>query len=63
MAANLPESITRTLPAFVPIKSVPKLVTEEMVIISLSMDDKSITVKWPATDSDGCARFIRGLVQ
>ena len=52
-----------TLPAFVPVKTVPRRATEEMVIISLPLGDKSITVKWPAADPDGCACFIRGLAQ
>jgi len=37
-----------TLPAFVPVKTVPRRASEEMVIISLPLGDKSITVKWPA---------------
>jgi hypothetical protein len=34
-----------------------------MVIISLPLGDKFITVKQPASDPDGCACFIRGLAQ
>lgn len=52
-----------TLPAFVSVQAAPKRTTEEMVIISLPLGDKSITVKWPAADPDGCARFVRGLSQ
>jgi len=52
-----------TLPAFVPVKTVPRRASEEMVIISLPLGDKSITVKWPVSDPDGCACFIRGLAQ
>jgi len=52
-----------TLPASVSVKAVPKRTAEEMVIISLPLGDKSITVKWPASDLDGCACFIRGLAQ
>lgn len=51
------------LPAFVPLKATPKRVVEDMAVISLSLGDKSITVKWPACDPDGCARFIRELAQ
>ena len=51
------------LPAFVPVKPAPRRATEEMVIISLPLGDKSITVKWPVSDPDGCACFIRGLAQ
>ncbi|MBA2931667.1 transposase [Pseudomonas sp. CCUG 57209] len=52
-----------TLPAFVPVKPAPRRATEETVIISLPLGDKSITVKWPTSDPDGCARFISGLAQ
>ena len=52
-----------TLPAFVPVQAAPKRATEDTVIISLPPGDKSITIKWPATDPDGCACFIRGLAQ
>ncbi|WP_074845070.1 transposase [Pseudomonas marginalis] len=52
-----------TLLAFVPVKAAPRRATEEMVIISLPLGDKFITVKWPASDPDGCACFIRGLAQ
>ena len=50
-----------TLPALVPVKTAPRRASEEKVIISLLLGDKSITVKWPASDPDGCACFIRGL--
>ncbi len=52
-----------TLPAFVPVQAAPKRATEETVIISLPLGDKSVTVKWPASDPEGCACFIRGLAQ
>lgn len=45
------------------VKPAPRRATEEMVIISLPLGDKSITVKWPASDPDCCACFIRGLAQ
>jgi len=51
------------LPAFVRVKAVPRRAIEEMVVISLPLGDKSITVKWPASDPDGCACFIRDLAQ
>ncbi|MNG16737.1 Transposase [compost metagenome] len=51
------------LPAFVPLKVTPKRITEDMAVISLSPGDKSTTVKWPASDPDGCARFIREVAQ
>jgi hypothetical protein len=63
VATDLPDQSPATLPAFVPVQAAPKRATEETVIISLLLGDKSITVKWPASDPDGCACFIRGLAQ
>lgn len=50
-------------PAFVPLKITPKRAKEDMAVISLSLGDRSITVKWPASNPDGCARFIREVAQ
>ena len=50
-----------TLPAFVPIKVAPKRATESSVIIELPYGEQTITVKWPSSDPQGCARFVRGL--
>ena len=52
-----------TLPAFVPVQPLPKRTVDEVVVIVLPLGSKSITVKWPASDPDGCARFIRSLSQ
>ena len=52
-----------TLPAFVPVQPIPKRTVDEVVVIVLPLGSKSITVKWPASDPDGCARFIRSLSQ
>jgi hypothetical protein len=41
----------------------PKRHADEAVSIALPLGDKYITVKWPVSDPDGCARFIRGLSQ
>ena len=49
------------LPAFVPVRATPKRPAESSVIIELPLGEQSITVKWPASDPDGCARFVRGL--
>jgi len=57
------DRLPATLPAFVLVKTPPRRAIEEMAIISLSLGDKSITVKWPSSDPDGCARFISGLAQ
>ena len=50
-----------TLPAFVPVRATPKRTAEASVIIELPLGEQSITVKWPASDPEGCARFVRGL--
>ena len=51
------------LPAFMPVQPLPKRTVDEVVVIVLPLGSKSITVKWPASDPDGCARFIRSLSQ
>lgn len=51
------------LPAFVPARVTPKRPAEAAVIIELPLGEHSITVKWPASDPEGCARFIRRLAQ
>ena len=50
-----------TLPAFVPVKLAPKRQAESSVIIELPVGEQTITVKWPASDPEGCARFVRGI--
>ncbi|WP_082075511.1 transposase [Pseudomonas sp. 2(2015)] len=50
-----------TLPAFVPVKVVPKRQAESSVIIELPFGEQTIMVKWPVSDPEGCARFVRGL--
>lgn len=52
------------LPAFIPLKVAPvepKQKTEAAAIIELPLGEQSLTVKWPTSDPDGCARFVRGL--
>ncbi|MGY2237063.1 IS66-like element accessory protein TnpA [Pseudomonas gingeri] len=51
------------LPAFIPLLSMPKRHADEAVVIALPLGEKSITVKWPISEPDGCARFIRSLSQ
>lgn len=51
------------LPAFVPVRATPKRPAEASVIIELPLGGQSVTVKWPASDPEGCARFVRGLTQ
>ena len=52
-----------SLPAFVPVRATPKRTAEASVIIELPLGEQSVTVKWPASDPEGCARFVRGLAQ
>ncbi|MBD9562171.1 IS66-like element accessory protein TnpA [Pseudomonas sp. PDM09] len=52
-----------SLPAFVPLQPMPKRHVDVVVVITLPLGDKSMTVKWPVSDPDGCARFIRSLSQ
>ncbi|WP_060484147.1 transposase [Pseudomonas sp. NBRC 111123] len=54
---------TTSLPAFVPVKAAPKRPTETSVIIELPMAGQVITVKWPTSDPEGCAQFIRAVAQ
>jgi len=49
------------LPAFVPLKVAPKRQAEEPAIIELPFGEQTITVKWPSSDPEGGARFVRGL--
>ncbi|WP_443192418.1 IS66-like element accessory protein TnpA [Pseudomonas indica] len=49
------------LPAFVPLRATSKRTTEAFAIIELSLGEQAVTVKWPASDPEGCARFVRGL--
>lgn len=51
------------LPAFVPLQTMPKRHADEAVVIALPLGAQTITVKWPVSDPDGCARFIRSLSQ
>ena len=50
------------LPAFVPVKVAPKRQAEASAIIEVPFGEQTITVKWPSSDPEGCARFVRGLV-
>jgi transposase len=57
------DQLPAALPAFVPARVTSKRPAEAAVIIELPLGEQSITVKWPASDPEGCARFIRGLAQ
>ncbi|MFF7066074.1 transposase [Pseudomonas sp. NPDC008258] len=54
---------TPSLPAFVPLNAAPKRLAESSVTIELRMAGQLITVKWPASDPEGCAQFIRAIAQ
>lgn len=51
------------LPALIPLKVESKRVAEAPAIIKLPLGQQTLTVKWPISDPEGCARFIRGLTQ
>ena len=57
------DQLPAALPAFVPVRAAPKRSTEASVMIELPLGEQAITVKWPASDPEGCARFVRGLTQ
>lgn len=54
---------TVALPAFIPLKIESQRKTEALAIIELPLGQQMFTVKWPTSDPEGCARFIRGLAQ
>lgn len=51
------------LPAFVPLRATSQRTTETLAIIELPLGEQAVTVKWPACDPEGCARFVRGLAR
>ena len=51
------------LPAFIPLTVGVKCPPEASVIIDLPYGQETLTVQWPASDPEGCARFVRGLTQ
>ena len=57
------DQLPAALPAFVPARVMPKRPVEVAVIIELPLGEQSVTVKWPASDPEGFARFVRGLAQ
>ncbi|WP_324741167.1 IS66-like element accessory protein TnpA [Pseudomonas veronii] len=56
-------SVADSLPAFVPLKAASKRPTEASVTIELPLAGQVITVKWPISDPEGCAQFIRAVAQ
>ena len=57
------DQLPAAFPAFVPLKASPKRQVEALATIELPLGEQSITVKWPTSDPEGCARFVRGLTQ
>jgi transposase-like protein len=53
------------LPAFVPMKLESRAQFDQQMSISIEIPfgQQKLTVKWPSSDPDGCARFIRELAQ
>ena len=53
------------LPAFVPMKLEAQAQPDEQMPVSIEIPfgQQKLTVKWPVSNPDGCARFIRELVQ
>ncbi len=51
------------LPAFIPLKVDAKPQPEASVIIELPVGQQALTVKWPVSDPEGCACFVRGLTR
>ncbi|GAB7531263.1 transposase [Pseudomonas sp. 3A(2025)] len=52
-----------SLPAFVQVTATPKRAVEAAATIELSVTGQAITVKWPASDPEGCAIFIRAVTR
>lgn len=50
-------------PAFVPVRAAAKRPADSTVTIELLFGDRLMTLKWPASDPEGCARFVRELLQ
>lgn len=54
------------VPAFVPLKLetvVPMPARQDFACIDISFGQRPVTVSWPISDPDSCARFIRSLSQ
>lgn len=54
------------LPAFVPLELETAVATparQDVARIDISSGQRTVTVNWPISDPDGCARFISSLTQ
>lgn len=63
MDIALPRLITSCVASFRSVESYAQTAGGSVAIIELLLGQQSITVKWPTSDPDGCARFFRGLTQ
>ena len=54
-----------SLPAFVPLKMEAAPVSSPlgMISIEIPIGPQTLTMSWPISDPEGCARFVRGLSQ
>jgi hypothetical protein len=54
-----------SLPGFVPLPLAPTIraAPETSISIEIPYEQGALTVKWPAADPAGCARFLRGLTR
>ncbi|KJZ62865.1 IS66-like element accessory protein TnpA [Pseudomonas fluorescens] len=57
------DQLPAALPAFVPLRASLKRPEEAPATIELPLGEQTLTVKWPTSDPEGCARFVRGLMQ
>ncbi|WP_321836838.1 IS66-like element accessory protein TnpA [Pseudomonas kulmbachensis] len=57
------DQLPAALPAFVPLRASPKRPEEASATVELPLGEQTLTVKWPTSDPEGCARFVRGLTQ
>lgn len=53
------------LPAFIPLTLERRTQPEQQMHVSIKVPvgKQKLTVRWPSSEPDGCARFIRGLTQ
>ncbi len=53
------------LPAFVPMKLAPATQPDQQMSVNIEVPfgQQKLTVKWPSSDPDGCARFVRELAK
>ena len=59
------DRLPAALPAFVPINLEPRTQIDRQTSVSIEVPfgRKTLTVKWPTSDPEGCARFVRELAQ